>query len=473
MTPRPTDFGLALVASACAPEILADDPAANIFGPAAVIPELGVPDAEKEQSRRERYLDQLHASLEADQSPKEPVHISLFPACGGARIVFRLDSLTKGKKRTPSEPERRRLLGLQLADFLTAGGLSTDGKGPMGAGTCILSDAVQAITVECRSPVYFTSFNDRLALVKYDCTAKDIDDLAGLIRRTTARSKIDLPWIKLARFNGIPNPKAANPDYPSLRYNAGVVEIYGIEGDYDGGKLPMAIASARLADIECLVYSTPSSAPEAPRWRVLAPTSKPYPPASRAAFLARVNGLLGGVLADESFVLSQSYYFGGLVDRPAEVIVNCGRRVDLLNDLDALARYQHGSPEPTKPKTPRTPSARLRENDQNPLLVGLRENDNNPVLLAEGWRRIGRHVEKFGVGIDPRGQRAFGLASWLGDIRTSAGEILSVNRIIEMMQAAGYGEIAEDILDRRQCPRGRELVASLAEKLGPPLGEAA
>jgi hypothetical protein len=38
-------------------------------------------------------------------------------------------------------------------------------------------------------------------------------------------------------------------------------------------------------------------------------------------FLARVNGLLGGVLAGESFVLSQSYYFGGLVDRPAEVIV--------------------------------------------------------------------------------------------------------------------------------------------------------
>jgi hypothetical protein len=58
-------------------------------------------------------------------------------------------------------------------------------------------------------------------------------------------------------------------------------------------------------------------------------------------------------------------------------------------------------------------------------------------------------------------------------MRTSTGEILSVNRIIEMMQTAGYGEIAEDILDTCQCPRGRELVPSLAEKLGPPLGEAA
>jgi hypothetical protein len=266
--------------------------------------------------------------------------------------------------------------------------------------------------------VYFTRFNDRFALVKYGDTAKDIDDLADLIRRTTAGSKSDLPWIKLARFSGIPNPKAANPDFPSLRYNAAVVEIYGIEGDYDGGKLPMATAAVCLADIECLLYSTPSSTSEAPRWRVLAPTSRPYPPASRCRFLARVNGLLGGVLADESFVLAQSYYFGGLVSRPVEVIVNHGRPVDLLDDLDTIARYQHGLIEPTKPRPPCTEPSRLRENDENPL------------LLAEGWRRAQRHVDKYGVGIDPRGQRAFGLASWLSDMRTSTGEILSVNRII-------------------------------------------
>jgi hypothetical protein len=345
------------------------------------------------------------------------------------------------------------------------------------AGTCVLSNTAGAITTECRSPIRFTGFNDRFALVKYDCTKKNIDDLAGLIRRTTRGTKNDLPWIKLARFSGIPNPNAANPDYPSLRYNAGVIEIYGVEGDYDGGKLSMAIAAERLAEIECLLYNTPSSTPEAPRWRVLAPTSKPHHPDSRGRFLARVNGLLGGVLADESFVLSQSYYFGSLTNRPAEVIVNRGRRVDLLNYLDALALYQHGSSEPKKPKTLRAgPSEGIRISggiDKDSLQFGLRENDNNPVLLAEGWRRVERHVAKFGVGVDPRGHRAFGLASWLGDIRTSTGEILSINRIIEMMQVAGYGGIAEDILDGRQCPRGCKLVLSLAEKLGPPLGEAA
>jgi len=118
MTVRSTDFGLALVAAACVAEMLAYDPGTEIFAPVRMVPL----DPGRKQSRRERFLDQLHADLEADPSPKKPVHISAFPR-GGARIVFNLDSLKKRKKRTPSERERRRLLGIQLADFLTAGGL--------------------------------------------------------------------------------------------------------------------------------------------------------------------------------------------------------------------------------------------------------------------------------------------------------------------------------------------------------------
>jgi hypothetical protein len=356
--------------------------------------------------------------------------------------------------------------------------VAVEGKSALGRGSSSGPDTVEAITAECKSPVRFTGFDDKLALVKYDCTANDSDDLADLIRRTTATSKKDLPWLKLAKFSGIPNPKARNPDFPSLRYDAAVVEIYGVEGDYDDGKLPMATAAALLADIECLIYSTPSSTPEVPRWRVIAPTSKPYSPAQRARFLARINGRLGGTLADESFVLSQAYYFGGLVGCPADVIVNHGRRVDLCDDLDALARYQHGSPEPPKRKRPRTAPAGLRENDDSPVLLavrtapaGLRENDDNPVLLAEGSRRVEWHVERHGTGVDPRGHRAFGLASWLGDMRTRDGDILSIAGIIELMQLYGYGEIAPDILDRRENERGCELVLSVAEKLGPSLGE--
>jgi hypothetical protein len=114
MTALTTDCGLTLLTVA---KILADDPHATFLGAdAAVLPEL--PDAARELSLRESYLDQFCATLEADPSPKKPVHID-----GGPRIAFRQDNLKKRKKRTPSERERRRLLGLQLADFLTAGGL--------------------------------------------------------------------------------------------------------------------------------------------------------------------------------------------------------------------------------------------------------------------------------------------------------------------------------------------------------------
>ena len=123
MTAHPTNLQLALVVTARAAAILADDPGVKFLGPAAVFPDLDVPDPVKEQSRRECYLDQLHASLEADRWPKKPVHIWLFLPHSVRKIVFRLDSLKKRKKRTPSERERRRLLGIQLANFLTAGGL--------------------------------------------------------------------------------------------------------------------------------------------------------------------------------------------------------------------------------------------------------------------------------------------------------------------------------------------------------------
>ena len=45
------------------------------------------------------------------------------------------------------------------------------------------------------------------------------------------------------------------------------------------------------------------------------------------------------------------------------------------------------------------------------------------------------HIPRRGIGEEPRGQRAYSLAAWLADMRTSIGEILPVNRIIELMQA--------------------------------------
>jgi hypothetical protein len=181
-------------------------------------------------------------------------------------------------------------------------------------------------------------------------------------------------WIKLARFGDATTEKGA------LRYDANLIEITGIEGDYDGGAVPpeAAIAMLERAGIRACVYPSPSSRPDAPRWRVLAPLSYPYPPEARAALLARVNGALGGILAAESFTLSQSYYYGRVTGAPNwRVLVTFndpddGACVDTLDELDSIAI---GRPTASTPKAG-TPSVGagepVRFTDAEALVAQLR-----------------------------------------------------------------------------------------------------
>ncbi|WP_354136539.1 phage/plasmid primase, P4 family [Bradyrhizobium sp. LB11.1] len=119
----------------------------------------------------------------------------------------------------------------------------------------------------------------------------------------TAATKDELPLIKLATF--------AN----NYRSNANIEAIYGIECDYDAEVMQPQEAVSRLtaANIIAFIYTTPSHTPEKPRWRVIAPTSQPRSVLERHNLVGRINGILGGVLANESFTDSQSYYVGRLI----------------------------------------------------------------------------------------------------------------------------------------------------------------
>ncbi|MER2540407.1 MAG: AAA family ATPase [Azonexus sp.] len=132
-------------------------------------------------------------------------------------------------------------------------------------------------------------------------------------------------------------------DKGSYRHAANVVECYGVEGDYD--KEEVSVESARVllekAGIKAILYSSWSSMPAKPRWRVLCPYSKAYPPAERERLVARLNGILGGILAGESFTLSQSYFYG----RHPTNIFTClatfddptdGQCIDQLDELDVI-----------------------------------------------------------------------------------------------------------------------------------------
>jgi hypothetical protein len=178
-----------------------------------------------------------------------------------------------------------------------------------------------------------TFFADHAAAEKRQAVVT-LAELAALIRDTSAPTKAALPWVKCARFGN-----ARSPHGGSLRHDRNVIAITGIEADYDGGKIGFdnAVETADKAGLLAVVYTSPSHQPGAPRWRVLAPTSREYPPADRARLLGRLNGLYRGVFARESWTLSQAYYFGRVGDAPAHRIETIdGEPIDRLDELDRV-----------------------------------------------------------------------------------------------------------------------------------------
>ena len=82
-----------------------------------------------------------------------------------------------------------------------------------------------------------------------------------------------------------------------------------------------AVAALIAAGILAIIYTSPSHTEASPRWRVLAPLSQPWWVRPRGRFLARLNGVFGGVFANESWTLSQSYYYGSVKWNPSHRVV--------------------------------------------------------------------------------------------------------------------------------------------------------
>jgi AAA domain/Primase C terminal 2 (PriCT-2) len=165
-------------------------------------------------------------------------------------------------------------------------------------------------------------------------TSPDIEQttlrqFADRMRATRAKNKTDLPLIKLGTFKG--GVAGQNLD-----------QISGIEGDYDSGKIGPVEAERllRSADIAALVYTSASHTPDAPRWRVLCPTSAPLSPNDRTALIERVNGALGGILAPESFTIAQRYFYGDCDSAlPVDVRLVEGRFIDAATDVKRIGKF--------------------------------------------------------------------------------------------------------------------------------------
>ena len=161
-----------------------------------------------------------------------------------------------------------------------------------------------------------------------------LDEIERKIRKARARSKDKLPWLKLARFGDIKSDKN------SLRHDANVTEITGVEADYDGEKVSFdeAVEIAEKAGLLAIIYTSPSHTDAAPRWRVICPTSTELSPDQRGHLMARLNGLYRGIFAAESWALSQSYFYGSVNRNPDHrVEIVDGECIDQLDELDLIA----------------------------------------------------------------------------------------------------------------------------------------
>lgn len=180
---------------------------------------------------------------------------------------------------------------------------------------------------------------------------KHTGDWAALVDRLTKvgeyPSKASCPWIKGASFG---TKRSAQG---SLRHNANVLEIYSIEADYDAEIMPIEDAQClmEILDIKAALYPSPSSTKDKPRWRVICPLSTPHAPAARAALVARLNGALGGILAPESFTLSQGFYFGKTPTNDYAVLTSDGQCIDLAQGLTPIFKRGATAEAPAKADT--------------------------------------------------------------------------------------------------------------------------
>jgi hypothetical protein len=174
------------------------------------------------------------------------------------------------------------------------------------------------------------------------------------IRNSNGTSKESLEWLKGALFG---NQKSERGSY---RTNVNVRELTAVVVEYDGEKISFdkAIDTVKRAGLRALPYTSPSHRKRKPRWRIVFPLScRVAPFYSRdakgenkvdrhAELVAAVNGLFDGQLAEESFTLSQSYYFGSVDNNPdhrCEVID--GDFLDQRSDLDQGRLFKNGSSE--------------------------------------------------------------------------------------------------------------------------------
>jgi hypothetical protein len=157
--------------------------------------------------------------------------------------------------------------------------------------------------------MWATTFPNRAGRTKFE-TNGPWQSVVALVRDPPEYpDKDSCPWISLCRYGD------TRTEAGSLKHAGNIICVSGIEGDHDAGEVSIEDAAerARSAGLRAVFYTSPSHKPEAPRWRVLAPLARDVPIEARAGLLDRLNGVMGGALADESWAMAQGFIYGRVV----------------------------------------------------------------------------------------------------------------------------------------------------------------
>jgi phage/plasmid-associated DNA primase len=200
--------------------------------------------------------------------------------------------------------------------------------------------------------VRLTIFKDYQASQKFE-HEYTLPQWQQLIRGTNGANKEQLKWLKGAIFGDKVSAKG------SFRTNENLKLLTAIVAEYDGPRdnaqvisFDDAIAIIERARLRALLYTSPSHRTDHQRWRVILPLSYHADPSRHEVLMAMINGVFNGQLAPESFVLSQSYFFGSVANNPdhrCEIVD--GDFLDLRDDLFGKRIYKNGDNQPkaTKP----------------------------------------------------------------------------------------------------------------------------
>ena len=253
--------------------------------------------------------------------------------------------------------------------------------------------------IELTEPVRYTTFKNLKGITKTDMQSTWPEIVSMLRNPDVHASKESCPLLVMATFGDKPTASGCT------RHAGNVLTVTGIETDHDAGQMSIDEASdtLRMFGIRAVLYSSASHRPDHPRWRILLPLSHPHAPDARHGLVARVNGLLGGVLAVESFTLSQSYYYGKVEGVTYEVRESNGLCIDEAEFLIAgsIGPHKTIAADPIDPEMILPPASDERLADLKSALAylaGKGQADHYPEYSSVGMAlkaesRNGREAE--------------------------------------------------------------------------------